>query len=119
MFRRQLRNNATDSERLLWSRIRADQLGARFRRQYQLGPYVADFYCPALKLAIEVDGGQHYEQEGIESDRIREAYLNKRGIKLLRFNNLDVIEQLDAVVQAIATGLDPLPSPLPQEGEGI
>ena len=115
-FARRLRNEATDAERLLWSRLRADQLGHRFRRQVPLGRFVADFVCLEHRLIIEVDGGQH---NGSLHDLERDEWLAEQGFRVIRFWNNDVMNQTDAVVQAI---LDALASPPPQpslvKGEG-
>ena len=73
---RQLRNNSTDAEILLWSKIRMRQIrGLLFYRQKPLGGYIADFYCPKAKLVIEVDGGQHLTPEAIEYDKVRDEYM--------------------------------------------
>ncbi len=74
----------TDAERLLWSKIRRKQLkGFQFYRQKIIGNYIADFYCPELKLVIEVDGGQHYSAEGRENDLTRDAYMTGVGITVV------------------------------------
>jgi very-short-patch-repair endonuclease len=92
----------TDAERLLWARVRGKQLkGVQFYRQKPLGNYIVDFYCSAAKLVVEVDGGQHYAVEGIERDAIRERYLMGLGLKVLRFSNIEVLKNIDAVVQVI------------------
>ncbi|MHB8105537.1 MAG: endonuclease domain-containing protein, partial [Dehalococcoidales bacterium] len=82
---RQLRNNSTDAEILLWSKIRLRQLkGLLFYRQKPLGGYIADFYCPKAKLVIEVDGGQHLTTDAIEYDRVKDEYMANLGLKVLR-----------------------------------
>ena len=92
----------TDAERLLWSKIRRKQLkGIQFYRQKIIGNYIADFYCPELRLVIEVDGGQHYGAEGLENDRMRDAYMTKVGITTARFSDRDVLKNLEAVVEEI------------------
>ena len=92
----------TDAEKLLWSKIRRKQLkGFQFYRQKIIGNYIADFYCPELKLVIEVDGGQHYSAEGRESDRMRDAYLTGAGITVVRFSDGDVLTKLEAVLEEI------------------
>ena len=99
---RTLRKNMTDSERLLWSRIRRKQLlGFQFYRQRPIGIYVVDFYCPAAKLIIEVDGGQHYEEKGVRDDKIRDEYLSKLGFRVVRFPTNEVFDELDSVEDEI------------------
>jgi very-short-patch-repair endonuclease len=97
-----LRKTMTDAERRLWSRIRLKQLGGfTFYRQKTIGNYIVDFWCPKAKLIIEVDGSQHYAQEGIESDKIRDDYLRKLGYKVLRFSDSEVLTHNEGVVEAI------------------
>ena len=119
-FARQLRRYATDAEILLWRHLRGRQLaGRKFRRQHPVPPYVLDFCCEELRLGIELDGGQHYLDEGREHDWQRAAYLQSKGIRLLRFSNRDVLLELPAVLERIylqVTVPSPL-APLP-EGEG-
>ncbi len=92
----------TDAEKLLWSQIRRKQLkGHQFYRQKIIGNYIVDFYCPKSKLIIEIDGGQHYSVEGKEKDKIRDDYMASIGIKILRFSDRDVFENLNGVIQRI------------------
>ena len=101
-IRRQLRNSMTEEEVILWSRLKNRQVcGCKFRRQYGVGPFVVDFYCPEKKLAIEVDGGGHFEDEAIIQDRKRQAYIEKYGIRFLRITNLDVRKNLGGVLIAV------------------
>jgi very-short-patch-repair endonuclease len=92
-----LRRLATDAERLLWSRLRARRLGVKFRFQHSLGPFVADFVCLQRKLIVEADGGQHNPQ----TDRARTAYLRKRGFRIVRFWNHDILQNIDGVVETL------------------
>ena len=95
-----LRKNMTKEERRLWYEyLRSYPL--RFRRQVCFGSYILDFYCAAAKLAVELDGGQHYEPETVQYDLRRTAYLNSIGICVLRFSNLDVLRNLRGVCEAI------------------
>lgn len=97
---RQLRKNSTDAERRLWRAIRDRQLdGAKFRRQTPLPPYVGDFVCFEHRLVIELDGGQHAEQE--RQDRRRTVVLAGRGYRVLRFWNNEVMKNLDGVLESI------------------
>ena len=99
---RNLRINMTDAEKLLWSKIRGKQLkGFQFYRQKIIGNYIADFYCPKSKLVIEVDGGHHYSDEGKVKDRKRDDYMNKEGIRVLRFSDTDVLIKLNEVLEEI------------------
>ncbi|MFJ7795756.1 endonuclease domain-containing protein [Pseudomonas sp. NPDC096950] len=101
-FARHLHTNQTDCELLLWQKLRARQIAnLKFRRQFPCPPYVLDFYCAALKLAIELDGGQHYEMAGRIHDQRRTLYLQQCGIEVLRFSNLEVIEQMSDVLEQI------------------
>lgn len=99
---RNLRNNMTDAEKLLWSRLRNKQiLGLQFYRQKPILNFIVDFYCPAANLVIECDGGQHFTQEGLEADLIRDEALAQLGLKVLRFDNGQVMGQIDDVVEVI------------------
>jgi very-short-patch-repair endonuclease len=100
--RKQLRNNATQAEKLLWHELRNSQLaGKKFRRQHSVGKYILDFYCPDERLAIELDGGQHDEEKQKEHDDIRTKYLNNLKISVIRFKNTDVIFGRDFVIKKI------------------
>ena len=100
---RRLRRDSTLVERRLWYRLRNGQIdGHRFRRQHPVGPYVLDFYCPRLRLAIELDGGQHNFPGESERDRRRELWLAARGITVLRFWNSDVIANMAGVLEKIS-----------------
>jgi very-short-patch-repair endonuclease len=92
----------TDAEKLLWSSLRAKQLkGCQFYRQRIIGDYIVDFYCPKASLVIELDGGQHYTEEGIDKDRIRDDYLKEQGYKVIRFSDRDIFENLNGVIERI------------------
>jgi very-short-patch-repair endonuclease len=97
-----LRREATPFERTLWSKLNHRQLGGRaFRRQHAVGPFILDFYCPALKLAVEIDGDSHGWDGAAKRDTRRTAYLEARGISVIRFWNSDVSQSLDGVVDCI------------------
>lgn len=90
----------TDAEILLWSRLKNKQIaGYKFRRQHSIGKYIVDFYCPKLKLAIEVYGGQHNQDENIEYDKIRTQYLNSLKINVIRYWNYEVLGSIDDVLE--------------------
>ena len=99
------------AEMTLWHVLRSRKLnGHKFRRQYSVGRYVLDFYCPSAKLAIEVDGDSHFSEAAIKSDAVRQKTIEELGIRFLRFTNFDVYENLDGVVEKILKDLPPLPS---------
>jgi very-short-patch-repair endonuclease len=90
------------SEVLLWTILKNKQMhGERFLRQYSVDQYILDFYCPRLKLAIEVDGDSHYNQSAQEYDKERQNYIETFGIHFLRFTNTDICENIDGVCQTI------------------
>ncbi len=99
--RKNLRNNTTEAEKKLWNYIRNEQLGVKFRRQYSISHYIADFYSPTLKLVIELDGSQHFTPEALEYDKIREEFMNTLGIKTIRFNNNEVMTNIEGVLERI------------------
>jgi len=91
-----------ETELILWSQIRRKQVaGCRFRRQYGVGPYVLDFYCPELHLAIEVDGDSHFNKKSEEYDRNRQNNIEQYGIKFLRFTNEDIRKGLHVILDVI------------------
>jgi len=95
---RKLRGNMTDAELRLWHSLRRDQLkGLHFRKQHPVGPFTLDFYCPSLRLAVEVDGGQDAEQVKQADDR-RTGWLAERGVVVVRYWNNDVLSNLDGVL---------------------
>ncbi len=103
---RQLRRDMTDAEKLLWSRVRRKQLkGVQFYRQKIVGNYIVDFYCPKARLVIEIDGSQHYEQAGMENDTVRDDYLRAQGLKVLRFSNREVLENMVGVLEIVHASL--------------
>ena len=100
--RKILRNNLPLPEVLLWQQLKNRQLeGYKFRRQYSINRYVIDFYCPNLKVAIEIDGDSHYKEDAQEYDIIRENFIKEYGVKFLRFSNEDVKNNLPQVLQRI------------------
>lgn len=110
---RALRTNMTDAERVLWSRLRGKQLlGVQFYRQKPLGPFIVDFYSHSAALVIEVDGGQHYEEEHARKDAERDEYLTRLGLRVMRFDNRQVLLETDAVVEEIFKMIEERKSPL-------
>jgi very-short-patch-repair endonuclease len=99
---RDLRSNLTDAEQLLWHHLRRKQLhGVQFYRQKPLGPYIVDFYAPAAKLVVEVDGAQHLTNEGQSEDTQRDDALASIGLTVLRFDNRQVLMETNAVLSVI------------------
>ena len=106
--RRDLRNNATESEQLLWSYLKSSQLaGFKFVRQYSVGPYILDFYCPSLRLGIELDGSSHFAEEAKIYDENRSKYLKSVNIRVIRFWNGEVLKNVDKVLGRIGRNLTP------------
>ncbi|WP_323756014.1 endonuclease domain-containing protein [Roseivirga sp.] len=101
-FRKNLRNNLTSAEATLWKFLKGKQLeGRKFRRQFSVENYILDFYCPSEQLAIELDGAHHYTAAGVEYDTERTKVLNSHGITVIRFENREVFEALEAVLERI------------------
>ena len=99
---RQLRSSMTDSEKVLWSRVRRKQiLGVQFYRQKPIGTYIVDFYAPQCRLVVEVDGSQHLDAAHARRDAQRDAHMMGSGLTVLRFSSRDVLRQTDEVVRAI------------------
>ena len=97
-----LRNSMTDAEQVLWQRLRRKQiLDVQFYRQKPILNFIVDFYCPQAKLIIECDGSQHHTLEGLESDAHRDDMLNQLGLTILRFDNRQILLEIDAVCQVI------------------
>lgn len=112
--RRELRRNQTEAEKALWKRLRNKGFfGVKFFRQYSVGAYVVDFYCPTHKLAVELDGGQHAEEETKEYDSVRTDYLKAIGMEVIRFWNNDVLQNIEGVFAEIEKRLKPTPPGLP------
>ena len=113
---RKLRRKFTDIERRLWGQLRAHRFdGVKFKRQQPIGPFIVDFVSLKCRVVIEVDGGQHCDNE---SDSRRDAYLESRGFRVLRFWNNEVSQNLTGVMARIAEAVAPSPLPLSREGRG-
>lgn len=128
-FARELRQSSTDAEGLMWRLLRCRQLAnAKFRRQHPMPPYILDFYCHELKLAVELDGGQHNDPRHRGRDEERDAFMRAKGVRTLRFWNNEVLRETESVMEAVYQELierrgsgfpdSPSPNPLP-EGEGF
>lgn len=113
---KKLRRNPTEAEKHLWMMLRCKNLGVKFIRQAVIGKHIVDFACFVPKLIIEVDGGQHAQNE---QDRIRDNWFKEQGFEILRFWNNDVLENRDGVLEKIAEHLKfPFPNPS-RKGKGI
>jgi very-short-patch-repair endonuclease len=112
---RQMRREMTEAERKLWWHLRRRDLEGRFRRQVPLGEYIADFACLEARLVIEVDGGQHVEQQTY--DTARTAWLESQGFRVLRFWNHEVFTELNNVLETIWLALNPSLESSPARGE--
>ena len=97
--RRHLRSNATPQEVILWSRLKNNQLGYKFRRQHSFGKYITDFYCPEKQLIVEIDGSQHMEQEKYDMERTK--FFESRGLCVIRFWNNEINTNIEGVVMKI------------------
>jgi very-short-patch-repair endonuclease len=128
---RELRRETTPQERKLWQRLRRKQLfGIKFRRQHPIDRFILDFFCYEHKLAVEIDGGSHYQPDQQEYDQARTDWLAQHGIRVIRFTNRDVDSNIEGVLDEIARvcGVDadsPLstadspPSNSPHRGEDL
>ena len=116
---RALRNTMTESEKRIWFQLRAHRLnGASFRRQEPIGTYIVDFICFDARLIVEIDGGQHADSQ---RDKIRDAWFESQGFRVLRFWNNDVLANTDGVIERIDEALHTSSPPslaLPRKGGG-
>ena len=107
-FARGMRLSMTEAEFRLWLQIRNRQLGdMKFRRQVAIGPYIADFFCAETQLIIEIDGSQHFETDGQKADQKRTNWLEANGIRILRFDNHEVLTNIEGVCARIAEAARP------------
>jgi very-short-patch-repair endonuclease len=101
-FRKDLRKNLTPAEAAFWKLVKNSKFeGRKFCRQHSIGNYILDFYCPSEKLAVELDGSRHYSGKGAAEDRERSAYLESKGILVLRFENRKVFEKTEWILDVI------------------
>ncbi|MBP6942705.1 MAG: endonuclease domain-containing protein [Candidatus Buchananbacteria bacterium] len=117
-LRRKLRREIPRAEQILWKLIRNRKInGCKFRRQYSIGPYVVDFYCSELMLAIEVDGAVHFANKQIvKRDQERQCYIEYQGVTVIRFMNSDIYYHIDGVLERLYALTSPQPSPTTGEG---
>ena len=100
--RKGLRNNSTYAEVFLWQQIKKGQLEERkFRRQTSIGSYIVDFYCPEEKIVVELDGDAHFDEETMKYDKERTKYLESIGLRVVRFENQDVLKNTEYVLNTI------------------
>ncbi|WP_082889567.1 endonuclease domain-containing protein [Methylomonas koyamae] len=113
----ELRKNPTEPEKRFWQAVRGKQLGVKFRRQHGIGHYIVDFYCPEWQLVVELDGDSHFHPEAQTADTERDGYLQSLGLRVLRFTNQEVMQNLEGVLMKVMES-NPTPAlPLPGEGE--
>ena len=105
---RVLRQEETKAEKILWQKLRNKKLGTKFRRQHPIDMYILDFYAPDIKLAVELDGSFHREEENKEWDKERTDYLNWKDISVLRFWNSEVENDLEKTLDKIGKKLKEL-----------
>ena len=95
---RNLRNNMTETEWKFWGHIRRKQLDVRFKRQVPIGNYIVDFFSLEIGLVIEIDGSQHFSNKNRKNDEIRTKSLENYGLKVVRYNNMEVFENIEGVI---------------------
>lgn len=110
---REMRKAPTLAEERLWQKLRKEQLGVKFRRQHAIEHFIVDFYAAQVALVVEIDGPIHDQQ--VEYDSLRQAFLESLGLRVLRFKNDDVLENIQGVLEVIAEAID---KPLPKHREG-
>ena len=111
-LRQTLRNNATPAEAILWRALKGKQVeGLKFRRQFGIGPYVIDFYCPEIRLGIELDGGVHKTSFTHEYDEMRNRFLAENRIRVLRFDNEVVYNNVEGIIEAKKMRVQTTPNP--------
>ena len=105
-LRKELRNNSTPAESAMWELLRAGRLdGTKWRRQYSIGKYIVDFYCPKARLCVELDGNTHFTIQGDLYDLERTEYINSLGISILRFENREIWDNPERVLLTIKDSL--------------
>ena len=105
-LRKELRNNSTPAESAMWELLRAGRLdGTKWRRQYSIGKYIVDFYCPKARLCVELDGNTHFTMQGDLYDLERTEYINSLGVSILRFENREIWDNPERVLLTIKDSL--------------
>lgn len=101
-LRRKNRNDMPEAEKIMWNYLRNRRLnGWKFRRQHSIGPYIVDFFCPDAKLVIEIDGDSHFGPEAEQYDAVREAHIQKQSIRVVRFTNTEIFNNIDEVIASL------------------
>jgi tRNA dimethylallyltransferase len=114
--RRKLRNELTEAEKILWLHLRGRGFsGFKFRRQHSVGPFVVDFYCPQARLVIEIDGDSHFEPLAEQRDQTRQSFIESQDLRVIRFTNIDVQQNIESVLEAIREVLPATPSSHPTQ----
>ena len=113
-YSRNLRNDSTRAEITLWNELRAAQLGYTFNRQKPLQKFIVDFYCKPLHLVIEVDGITHWDEEQIKQDKIRQTILEKMDLHFLRFDDDEVLHDVENVLRTISITIEKLEKHYPE-----
>ena len=103
--RQQLRNRATESEQIIWQKLKSNKLGYKFIRQYSITGYVLDFFCPQLRIGIEIDGSIHDNLDQIQYDEFRNKYLKAFDIKIIHIKNSEIFQDLDEAIKKIRAAL--------------
>lgn len=107
--RQLLRQNMPKAEMIIWAKLKSKQIeGCKFRRQYSVGQFVIDFYCPEVKLAIEIDGDSHFQEGATQYDEERQTFIESAGIRFMRFTNDDVYTNLNGVLELITKKIQEL-----------
>jgi very-short-patch-repair endonuclease len=112
-IRRVLRNNPPRAEILIWKYIKNSLLGYKFRRQHSIGKYIVDFYCPELKLAIEIDGPIHDEPEKVSHDNEKSEYILSKNIQIIRIDNKETYTNIDRTIEYISSEIEKLKDSTP------
>lgn len=106
-LRKSLRNNSTSAEATLWNQLKQRQLrGRKFRRQHSIGNFIVAFYCPEEKLVVELDGENHFWEEGMQKAMAKTVYLNRLCIRVIRFENKWVFDDMDFVLTEIVNAFN-------------
>ncbi len=105
--RQALRNNMPKAEVILWTHLKGKQFSdLKFRRQYSIGQYTVDFYCPKIRVAIEVDGPSHLSETQKKKDIERQEYIESQGIQVIRYLNTDIYENMEGVFEDLAMRIE-------------
>jgi len=116
-IRQRLRRNLTLAEEIFWNQVSKSKfMNLKFRRQHGIGKYIADFYCPTKKLIIEIDGNSHFTKQGQLRDAERSRYIASLGYRIIRYNNNDIVDNVDGVFQDLENQLKLTPSNSPSRG---